>query len=215
MASQGHFFAQFLTNSLEHYGKKLLISEHKDFDDELAAAHITAANFASPDVTAALSGKVKEDVVLGGVVTRNQKEYTLEVSAVHISDGRILYANKATVQRSDFLDSFAEHFPPEVGQKVYVTSTSEKIGRPECVACPPPPYDDLARRERVRGTTVFEVLVSPEGRAASVHPARMMGSGLDQTAFETIKRWRFRPAEDTTGNPVFVVVPIEVTFSLY
>jgi outer membrane biosynthesis protein TonB len=37
---------------------------------------------------------------------------------------------------------------------------------------------------------------------------------LAQRAVEAVQKWRFKPARDREGQPVAVIVPIEVTFRL-
>jgi outer membrane biosynthesis protein TonB len=43
----------------------------------------------------------------------------------------------------------------------------------------------------------------------------MLGYGLDERAYDAIRKWRFRPAHDGSGANVATIVPVEVTFRLY
>jgi TonB family protein len=43
----------------------------------------------------------------------------------------------------------------------------------------------------------------------------LLGYGLDEEAYNTIKKWKFKPATEKDGTPVAAVVPVEVTFRLY
>lgn len=85
---------------------------------------------------------------------------------------------------------------------------------PGCIYCPDPTYTDWARSEKISGASVLLVLISPEGRAQQIRPQTLLGYGLDERAYDTIKKWKFRPATKD-GTPVATIVPIEVTFRIY
>jgi TonB family protein len=85
---------------------------------------------------------------------------------------------------------------------------------PECVYCPAPSYTDEARRAKISGGVVLQVVVNAEGHAENITVMKKLGYGLDQSAIETVKRWKFQPAKSPGGNPVATVVPIEMTFRL-
>ncbi len=74
-----------------------------------------------------------------------------------------------------------------------------------------PRYPASARRNGESGTVLLKVLVTREGLAARVELEISSGyNALDQSALETVKRWRFTPAQ-RGGDPIetWVRVPIE------
>ncbi len=74
-----------------------------------------------------------------------------------------------------------------------------------------PRYPASARRNGESGTVLLKVLVTREGLSSRVELENSSGSNvLDQLALETVKRWRFTPAQ-RGGDPVesWVRVPIE------
>lgn len=79
---------------------------------------------------------------------------------------------------------------------------------------PKPPYPSISRRLGEEGVVQLRVSVDPGGNVQQIEIYR--GSGyprLDQSALQTVRRWRFVPARQ--GNqPVssWVIVPIQ--FSL-
>ena len=79
---------------------------------------------------------------------------------------------------------------------------------------PPPPYPVLSRREGEQGRVILRVLVSPGGRANEVQISNSSGhSRLDESARDTVRRWRFVPAK--RGNqPVAAWVLIPISFRL-
>ncbi len=77
-----------------------------------------------------------------------------------------------------------------------------------------PRYPASARRNGESGTVLLKVLVTREGLAARVELESSSGyNALDQSALETVKRWRFTPAQ-RGGNPVEIWVRMPIAFRL-
>jgi TonB family protein len=89
------------------------------------------------------------------------------------------------------------------------------VGVPQCIHCPPPQYTGDARKAKVEGTVVLQVVITPDGRATSVKIVKDPGKGLGMRAVDTVRKWKFQPAAGVDGKPVAVTVPIEVTFRLF
>jgi TonB family protein len=104
--------------------------------------------------------------------------------------------------------------PDEASKKNILRAGVNGIGVPACVYCPPPNYSEKAKADKLQGSVVLDVAVTPEGKATKVLLIRGLGEGLDEKAIEAVKSWRFRPAKDSTGKPVEVRVPVEVSFRL-
>ncbi len=73
-----------------------------------------------------------------------------------------------------------------------------------------PPYPPLARRRGYQGRLVLKLLVSKDGRVATVRVVKSSGySILDRAALKTVKRWRFIPARlGSETIPFWVEVPV-------
>jgi protein TonB len=66
----------------------------------------------------------------------------------------------------------------------------------------PPAYPAMARRLGEEGEVHLDVQVGPQGNVLDVRLKKSSGSALlDQTAIETVKKWRFSPAT-VDGKPV-------------
>jgi protein TonB len=57
--------------------------------------------------------------------------------------------------------------------------------------------------------------VTAEGRATNIAIVKAPGKGLEAKALEAVRDWKFKPAVGPDGNPVSVIVPMEVIFRLY
>ena len=87
-------------------------------------------------------------------------------------------------------------------------------GLPECVYCPPPDYNDVARAARFQGTVELSLVVTTDGRAESIFILKGVPFLLNKQAIDAIQKWKFKPAEKN-GKPVPVRVPVDITFRLY
>jgi protein TonB len=81
-----------------------------------------------------------------------------------------------------------------------------------CRYCPEPPYTEEARKAKLQGHVVAEVLVGTDGRARKIRLVKGLGLGLDEQTMESIRGWRFVPALDAHHKPVAVWVTIETSF---
>ncbi len=101
-------------------------------------------------------------------------------------------------------------------EPIYFTDggTRNGIEPPEPVDEPPPYYPEVARQLKKQGTVLMAVLVD---RTGAIRDALLLGDplgdGLDQSSINTVKRWRYRPAQ-RNGVPVSVIKPETVTFSI-
>jgi protein TonB len=89
------------------------------------------------------------------------------------------------------------------------------VGVPTCVYCPPPEYTKKARKDKVQGTVVVKVTITPDGRATNISIVKSLREDLDSQAINAVAKWKFKSATAPNGKVVPVIVPIEVTFRLY
>jgi len=113
----------------------------------------------------------------------------------------------------------AEPFSEASASKVAEDQGILRAGRngvtvPSGVYMPTPDYTDPARIAKFQGSLVVLVKISEEGRAEDLKVLHGLPFGLNQTALDTVRSWKFRPAT-LDGKSVPVQVPIEVTFRLY
>ena len=78
---------------------------------------------------------------------------------------------------------------------------------------PKPVYPAISRRLSEQGRVVLRVQVEADGRAAEVQLNSSSGSPrLDQSALDTVRRWKFVPARlGQTPTAAWVLVPIAFT----
>jgi protein TonB len=74
-------------------------------------------------------------------------------------------------------------------------------------------YTDEARKRRITGDVLLEIVIKSDGSVGDVKVLRGLGSGLDERAVSAVRNWRFAPAR-RLGAAVDVIVEVEVEFSL-
>jgi protein TonB len=84
-----------------------------------------------------------------------------------------------------------------------------------CLYCPEPGYTDEARKAKLQGKMLLQVLVGTDGKAARIRVLEGLGMGLDERAVETVRAWRFSPGRDANKRPVTAWVTIETHFQLF
>jgi TonB family protein len=90
------------------------------------------------------------------------------------------------------------------------------ISMPKCIFCPKPEYSDDARDAKLQGTTYLQVTVLRTGRAGEIKVIKSFEKSLDEQAIKVVReKWTFAPATDQNGDPVDVIVPIEIAFQFY
>jgi TonB family protein len=154
-------------------------------------------------------------LLVAGSIEERGNSYFLETVPIRVADLKSLAPLSTTIESNDFLEAMLTPLPSDVPFLQSALKSGDTT-MPSCLHCPDPEYTDLARSNRVQGVILFKVLISAEGRAAQIQPVQLLGNGLDQKAFEAIKKSKFKPARlKKDGTAVAIVVPIEVTFRLY
>ena len=213
---QAHYFAWVLSSYLEQRSKnKFAIANHIDFDKDLVNLNISSSTLVPGEALQAAAPHLGADVLIIGSIEKRDDSYLLQVTPINVREGKSLSAISESIKMTDFMESFVTPFPPNV-RNAGPGGGAPDIAMPSCIRCPDPSYNDLARSNKVNGSCVLTVLISESGQPQQIRPVKLLGYGLDEQAFETIKTWKFKPATlKKDGTPVAVIVPVEVTFRLY
>jgi hypothetical protein len=215
----GEGLASLLKSSILLHSKKIPILSRAEFKDSLEKHKLLAADLASKEALQTLAADLHLDYIVLGIVSTDAAGYKLRASVLRIPDGSNLFTGEALIGRSELVDSLALPFPPQTNYPIASLSSqsieSYKTHMPQCLYCPSANVANIAPTTRAQGTDIFKILVSPYGTVDAIQPLSLLGDGLDERAFKDIRTWRFKPATDSEGKPIAVVIPVEVTFSLH
>ena len=101
---------------------------------------------------------------------------------------------------------------PGFSGPVYVAGRSGLVN-PSVLYKPEPNYSEDARKAKLQGTVVLEVVVDQNGLPQIRKVLQSLGLGLDEQAVKTVSTWRFK-AGRMDGKPVPVLVHVYVSFKL-
>ena len=76
-----------------------------------------------------------------------------------------------------------------------------------------PQYTEVARSARMEGVVIIEAIIDTNGRVTDARVLKSLGMGLDDSALDAVKRWRFTPGK-LNGQPVPVIYNLTVNFRL-
>jgi TonB family protein len=82
---------------------------------------------------------------------------------------------------------------------------------PKATDAPDPKFPDLPPDAEQHGTVVMLVGINAKGRVEAVRVLRSDEPAFEASAVNTVKKWRFRPAEKN-GHAVPVQVTVEMKF---
>ena len=98
------------------------------------------------------------------------------------------------------------------GTKVFALGNG--VSAPVPIYKPEPSYTPAARAAKLQGTAVLWTIIGADGAVKNVTVTKSLDPGLDQSAVDTVKSWKFRPAMKS-GQPVACKVMVEVSFRLF
>ena len=87
------------------------------------------------------------------------------------------------------------------------------VAPPSLISKVEPEYSEDARKVKLQGTVRIHLEIDPDGIPTHFRVSPLLGHGLDFTAMDAVRRWRFKPGTKD-GRPVSVVATLEVNFRL-
>lgn len=99
-------------------------------------------------------------------------------------------------------------------------SAADTVYEPRDVTTPPratyapnPEYSEQARKKKISGTVLMEMIVLPNGAVRDVKVIKSLEPSLDQQGLAAVRTWTFEPGTKD-GKPVPVHVKAEVSFRI-
>ncbi len=175
-----------------------------------------------------ISATVHAALLGGGVFTPRAMHYpvaqslsSIDVAIIHelefqppLDDDAVMTVSESALE--EVIDKKAQELKPQ--QPIAEASTpiqgALSEAKPDMVFNPAPTYPQQARRNGWQGKVLLKVFVSAAGKVDQIKLEQ--GSGyaiLDQAALNTVKRWRFKPAQ-IGAMPLSSVVSIPIIFLL-
>jgi TonB family protein len=93
------------------------------------------------------------------------------------------------------------------------TESDSGVKSPQLLSKVQPEYSEEARAAHLEGAVLLSAVVNQQGVPEDVAVLKPLGLGLDESAKQCVKQWRFDPAMKD-GKPVSMRVRVEVNFEL-
>jgi len=106
----------------------------------------------------------------------------------------------------------AQDPPDKTSDTVYEMGNG--VMAPKPVYTPDPEYTERARKKKIHGAVLLEMIVTAEGKVRDLKVTKSLDLGLDKQALAAVSTWKFEPATKD-GKPVAVRLRTEVDFRLY
>jgi TonB family protein len=171
------------------------------------------------------------DVHVAPLVTGDRVRIFVELSALDVPQVNKVLSQ--VFQGGQLLERVAAYWKPKTADlKAFRASTPNAIigelegnrpvylvnpgvvDPPKATHQPDPVYPAAARDDKLQGTTVLLIAVNERGFPEILQITRGLGEGLDVQALAAVAGWRFEPAKKN-GQPVAVLINVQVTFRLY
>jgi periplasmic protein TonB len=88
------------------------------------------------------------------------------------------------------------------------------VSAPVLLYSPEPEFSEEARKAKVAGNVLVNLIVDAQGRPQNVRVVRGVGMGLDEQAVKAVQQYKFKPAMEA-GKPVAVQLNVEVNFQIF
>jgi TonB family protein len=133
------------------------------------------------------------------------------VSNVEVSGGDPALVKAATDAVGQW--QFAPLDQASAVTKIEINFSLEDVTKPVPTYKPRPVYTPEAKAAKIQGTVVLRITVEPDGTVGEINVIQSLDKGLDQSAVDAVKNWKFKPATKA-GKPIAVKTAIEIHFSL-
>jgi TonB family protein len=104
--------------------------------------------------------------------------------------------------------------PGKVTASPNAISVTDGITEPKPVATVQPNYPAEAKKEKIEGVVVLNLVIDTEGGVQNIAILEDPDPRLTKAAVDAVKQWKFSPALDRKGNPVSVRSAITIRFRL-
>lgn len=88
---------------------------------------------------------------------------------------------------------------------------TKKFKFPQPISMPDPEYDERALKAHVSGSVSLMIHISETGQVSDLWLLRPLGYGLDEKAVDSVRHYKFKPAQ-FDGHVVATVLTVELNF---
>jgi TonB family protein len=206
--------ADEFSSALARASNGFLVIDRAQIHDGLRAKNWTPSDLVDPHKAVAMAEELNARVYVWGAIAVGPDNIELTVDAFRVYAEKRIGGSTMTLPLTDQMKEAKgqrdakdlESGSPQPGKDGYTF--------PACVYCPQAQYTQPAEWHRFSGNLTLSMLVTPDGRADDVVAIKALPYGLTEKAIETVRSWKFKPAQSPDGSPATVRQSVEMTFRI-
>jgi TonB family protein len=190
-----------------------------------------------PDVQNCYAVELGADAVVEGFLDDVSKGITLRIKTWRVGDRKVIFEKGITLTLTPEMKALAAKpvFHPQAaplsGKNTWVKPQHPPVAdvaatpvpkccdkgytTPSCLYCPHPDFPPAATAGKEQGAILLDVQIDTDGFPAKISVFQGLPCGLNQSAIDTVKKWKFTPATGPDEKAVTVRQMVEGQFRLY
>lgn len=201
--------------AMARMNKEIVTVDRVRIAESLQKKNLALADLEDPHDAQEVAKDLKAKSYVWGAIVLGQDHFDLLVEAFRTQNGKKIAGFAATLPLTDQMKEQAVNRNGKNLPSGLANPGRQGVTYASCAYCPPVQYSQRAVQHHFEGTVLLTVVVSADGSAADVAVLRALPYGLTDKAIETVRSWKFKPAQTSDGTPVAVRQTVEMTFHLY
>ena len=213
----GQEIAVDFSDALKKSSASLSVAGRPQIAQALEENRLSPQSLYNPELKLWFAKKLTAEAMVLGTIEPDGESLNISVDSYNVKNGKALKEFKVTMPLTEPMKLLADT-PSDAGKDQSVTlpsSGANGYSIPTCLYCPYAQFSPLAVKNHTQGTVVLVVIVGPDGQAHNIRVVKGVSDGLTESAIETVRSWKFKPATGPDGDLAPVRMTIEVTFHLY
>jgi TonB family protein len=212
----GEKIADDFSDALKKSGPTLSVIDRTQIAQALEENRLSPQSLYDAELKLWFAKKLTAAAMVLGTIEPDGESLHISADTYTVKDGKALKEFKVTMPLTEEMKSLI-NTPSDSGKDQSVTRPSAGTNGysvPTCIYCPYAQFSPQAIRNHTQGTALLVVIVGPDGRAHDIHVVKALPDGLTESAIDTVRSWKFKPATGPDGALAAVRQNIEVTFHL-
>lgn len=218
ITSLGRTLADDFNASLEKSATTFSVESRSQVTTAVANSEFSLASENDKESLLTLARKLQTDAFVMALMSIDGDHLKIEILCYRTHDGGVVRGirikSPLTQQETELA---AENLTADLTKDfdAYPTAGKNGYSPPICISCPQAEYAPEALDHKIEGTVVMEAIVRADGTIGDIRIVKPLPYGLTQSAIETIKKWRLKPATGPDGKPAAVGEIIKVQFIVF
>jgi TonB family protein len=200
--------------ALTRASRGFVVLDRTRISESLQKKNLITVDLNNPHNAVEAAKEMKAQAYVWGSFAIGHDNFDLLVEAYGVQDGKKIAGFRATLPLTDSMKDAAEQRSRKSLESGLAQPGKDGYTFPACVYCPQAQYTQLAEWHHFEGSLTLSMLVTADGRADNVVAIKALPYGLTDKAIETVRSWKFKPAQGSDGSPVAVRQSVEMTFRI-